>query len=110
MFLAMHSISGALRLLSPSSDKSLTSEPEPDEKIEEFEDNEICPHCHLNYDRVPPLPDGEHRRSSANLHSHGSRDISPRNKASAIEIFLIASIFNVSNLEILVICNCLSYG
>lgn len=97
MFIAMHSISGALRLLSPSSDKRLASEPESEEKIEELQDNEICPHCHLNYDRVPPLPDGEKRRSSSNIHGHGSRDISPRNKASALDIFLIASIFNMSN-------------
>ena len=100
----MHSISGALRLLSPSTDKCLTSdsEPEKEENIEELQDNDLCPHCHLNYDRVPPLPaDGEHRRSSSIIHGHGSRDISPRNKATAVDICFNLNFPSVASLYLI---------
>ena len=80
MFLMMHTISGALRLLSPSSTPSVkleSPEPEPEPR------QGACPHCDQGYDRVPPLPGPDRRRSSGYSH-HEIRESSPRNKAEML--------------------------
>ena len=89
MFLMMHTISGALRLLSPSSAPAVTletreemQEPGQEERQEAQEARGVCPHCEGANDRVPPLPGASRRRSSG--YSHELREIretSPRNKA-----------------------------
>ena len=63
MFLVMHSVSGALRLLAPPP-------PPPEAPLEAA----TCPHCDLGLDTVPPLPQARRR-------SCDPRDQSPRTKA-----------------------------
>ena len=95
----MHTISGALRLLSPSSAPALKLEArEPEQRQEPQGAQEpqggqgaqgACPLCSGDTDRVPPLPGVDRRRSSG--YSHELREIregregSPRNKAATCE-------------------------
>ena len=88
MFLMMHTISGALRLLSPSSAPAVTIETR-EEKQEEPQEagGAVCPHCEGAKDRVPPLPGASRRRSSGYSHElreiREAREASPRNKAAS---------------------------
>lgn len=82
----MHTISGALRLLSPSSAPAVTLET-GEERQEPQEARGVCPHCEGASDRVPPLPGVARRRSSGYSHElreiREAREASPRNKAHA---------------------------
>ena len=86
----MHTISGALRLLSPSSAPAVTIETrEQEERPEEPQEagGAVCPHCEGAKDRVPPLPGASRRRSSGYSHElreiREAREASPRNKAAS---------------------------
>ena len=89
----MHTISGALRLLSPSSAPALKLEAREPEQRQEPQGGQgaqrACPLCSGDTDRVPPLPGVDRRRSSG--YSHELREIregregSPRNKAATCE-------------------------
>ena len=92
MFLMMHTISGALRLLSPSSAPAVqleTREQElrQEERREPQGTQGACPLCDGANDRVPPLPGVTRRRSSGYSHElreiREAREASPRNKAHA---------------------------
>ena len=92
MFLMMHTISGALRLLSPSSAPAVTIETREEKQEERQEEPKeaggtVCPHCEGAKDRVPPLPGASRRRSSGYSHElreiREAREASPRNKAAS---------------------------
>ena len=82
----MHSLSGALRLLSPT--HMLDQEQSEADTVTTCPETEdTCPYCHVGYDRVTPLPHDRRRSSGYYGQQHlGSdhapyRDNSPRTKA-----------------------------
>ena len=82
----MHTISGALRLLSPSSvPEPLKLETQEPEEKEQSQEPQGCPLCAGDNDRVPPLRGVARRRSSGYSHElreiRETRESSPRNKA-----------------------------
>ena len=95
MFLVMHSLSGALRLLSsgPGAIDTDTCGDTCEDKRSSSSSEDTCPYCHVCYDRVPPLP--HDRRRSSGYYQHGQqhnigsdigalREPSPRTKGLRI--------------------------
>ena len=84
----MHTISGALRLLSPSSTPEVQLEAQEPEEVRQSEVPQGCPLCAGDNDRVPPLRGEARRRSSGYSHElreiRETRESSPRNKAAII--------------------------
>ena len=82
----MHTISGALRLLSPSSTPEVQLETQEPEEVRQSEGPQGCPLCAGDNDRVPPLRGEARRRSSGYSHElreiRETRESSPRNKAA----------------------------